>query len=100
MANHMKPIVEEPEPEPTDAVEYFWRVVEASNVEDLKRLWADFEPRAAELRAMAKVEDVSDSLWHLGRALDQSELLSRGKLQAKRAAILNAIAAATSSPPP
>jgi hypothetical protein len=55
-------------------VEYFWRVVEASSVEDIQRLWADFEPRASDLRAMAKVEeDVSDALWHLGRALDESE---------------------------
>jgi hypothetical protein len=72
----------------------FWRIVEASSVEDVATLWRDFDRRASELRAIAKREDIADSLWHLGRALDANELFSEWGLRAKRASILKGIRAA------
>jgi hypothetical protein len=82
--------------DPADCLTYFWDLVEATTQDDINYLWPDFEHRARELRVMARTEDTSEAVWHLGRALDQSELWSKSGLRAKRAAILRALRAAGS----
>jgi hypothetical protein len=37
---------------------------------------------------MSKTDDIADALWHLGRALDESELWSECGLRRKRASVL------------
>jgi hypothetical protein len=55
-------------------------------------LWADFEPRACELRRLARCGDFDEVLAHLTRAVEESELWC--VLPNRRRAVLKAIQAA------
>jgi hypothetical protein len=78
--------------EPADALEYFWLIVEACSVEAVATLWPHFDRRAAELRQLGRVEDLSQVLGYLAAAVEDSPILSR--LPAKRASVLKAVGAA------
>jgi hypothetical protein len=80
--------------EPANCLTYFWDLVEATTQDDINCLCSDIEHRARELRVMARTEDISEAVWHLGRALDESESWSKSGLREKRAAILRALQAA------
>jgi hypothetical protein len=84
------PIVEELEPEPTDALSWFWAAVEAESIDRVLELWPDFEKRSRESRAIANREGIADTLWHLGRALDQNPVFNDWAMRGKRQ-ILKAI---------
>jgi hypothetical protein len=83
---------DEPDPPPGGPVEYFWRLAEASDLSAVVRLWADFEPRAYELRRLAKSEDLDGVLDRLIRAVEESDLWHQ--LPNGRRAVLKAIQAA------
>jgi hypothetical protein len=76
---------------PKSPVEYFWRLIEAESIVEALDLWSDFDRRSAELRAMARTEDIGEPLARLGDALNESELWSGGTLRQYRAAIAEAI---------
>ena len=80
--------------EPANCLTYFWDLVEATTLDEINFLWPDIEHRARELRVMARTEDISEAVRHLGRALDESELWSKSGLREKRSAILRALQAA------
>jgi hypothetical protein len=84
-----------PSEPPDGPVEYLWLLVEASSVEAVGELWSAFAGRILELRELAKREDLNDSLWHLGRALDQNAVFDEWMLKRKRSTILSALRSCT-----
>jgi hypothetical protein len=78
-------------PVPDSPVEYFWGLIEAESIVEALGLWSNFDRRSAELRAMARTEDIGEALTRLSDALNESELWSGGTLRRYRAAIAEAI---------
>jgi hypothetical protein len=76
------------------ALEYWWDLVQAGSLDDIAFLWEEFDRRSHELRQVAKSEDISDAVWHLGRALDENGVFADWSLRGKRASILRAFRAA------
>ena len=84
----------EAEPEPTDALSWFWAIVEAKSLVRVLTLWSDFGRRASELLKLDHDEVLGEVLTHLGLALDGNEVWSDRGLRKKRTAILRVIRAA------
>ena len=84
----------EAEPEPADALSWFWAIAEADPLVRVLTLWSDFDRRASELRQLGRVEVLGEVLTHLGLALDGNEVWSDRGLRKKRTAILRVIRAA------
>jgi hypothetical protein len=81
----------EAEPEPTDAVSWFWAIIEAESVVRVLALWPDFNQRASELRQLGRDEVLGEGLPHLRMALDGNELWNEWGLREKRVAVLRAL---------
>ena len=83
-----------PPPSPADdadALTFFWELVESRTVGDVQFLLPQLVRQRRELAALAKREDIRETLWHPGRALDESESWSDWGLREKRSAILRAM---------
>jgi hypothetical protein len=83
-----QPHVEEPDPPPADAVEYFWRLAEADDLHAVVELWRDFPRWSADLQA----SDLGETADHLVSAVEESKLWNT--LPDKRREVLRAIRAA------
>jgi hypothetical protein len=83
--------------DPADAFTYFWELAEAESSDDVDYLWPDLDRRSRELAALARVEDIKITLYHLTRAVAESPLLARWEHAMHQAAILEAISEAVVS---
>src|SRR5262249_12176280 len=80
------------EDDPTSPLTYFWTLVESDSLEDVLSRWSEFTSRSAELRRLAKNENIDDALWHLGRGVDANPVFDQWAIADKREAILATIA--------
>jgi hypothetical protein len=92
---HSEPAPELDQPDDlADPISFMWALVEAWTVDDLAFLWSSFDDRARQLRELAQFEHLSPVLAHMARAVGESVLLALPANRRRRAAILEAIAAA------
>ena len=85
-------------PMPTDALSYFWAVVEAKSLDEFDELWPDFGRRSRELAALARAKDLKTTLNRLTAAIEESPLLRQPHTEAAKDVILKAILAAAVVP--